>query len=121
MKIFLVKLAAFFSACLSCLWLQKGFGYSPVQASALVGFTGTFYPFSKWVDKKNIHAVIYAGSFAGMCSQEYLVGPAQVFVVSVVGCCLYLCTRTRLDGFGGKLGAIAFISSLLLILSKKLW
>ena len=121
MKLFTLKFIAFFTACILCLYLQKAFGFTPIFSAALIGFTGTFYPFSFVVDKKQIHGVIYSGAFAGMCSLEYLEGPQHVLLLSFIGCCIYLCLRPYLNGFGGKLGTIAFISSALLILSRKLW
>ncbi|MBA2405932.1 MAG: hypothetical protein H0V66_14240, partial [Bdellovibrionales bacterium] len=101
--------------------LQTAFQFSPVLASATVGFVGSFYHFSSWIEKRGIHAVIYAGSFAGMCSQEYLSGHQYIIFISVVGSALYLFTKPHLNGFGGKMGAIAFVSSLILILSRNLW
>ena len=121
LKIFTIKFLAFYLACLTCSTLQTYFGFSPVLSSALVGFVGTFYHFSSWIEKRGIHAVIYAGSFAGMCSQEHLSGHAQIVFISLVGSSLYLTTKTHLQGFGGKLGTIAFVSSVLLILTKDLW
>lgn len=121
MKLFIIKFFAFYLACLTCTTLQSSFGFSPVLASALVGFTGSFYHFSSWVEKRGIHAVIYAGSFAGMCSQENLSGHEHIVFISLVGAGLYLISKPHLNGFGGKLGTIAFVSSILLVLTRSLW
>lgn len=121
LKLFIIKFLAFYLACLTCITLQTAFGLSPVLSSALVGFTGTFYHFSGWIERRGIHSVIYAGSFAGMCSHEHLSSHTQIVFISLVGSALYLTTKTHLQGFGGKLGTIAFVSSLLLILTKDLW
>lgn len=116
MKIFAIKLLAFYLACLSCFLLQTTFGFSPVLSSALIGFVGSFYWFSKKVEKSGIHAIIYAGSFAGMASPHYLNGPGHIFLVSLLGTSIYLWSEPRLNGFGGKLGTISFAATLLIIL-----
>jgi len=121
MKLFIVKFLAFYLACLACTTLQSSFGLSPILSAAFVGFIGTFYHFSSWIEKKGIHAIIYAGSFAGMCSPEYLSGHEQMVFISLVGSSLYLISKPYLNGFGGKLGTIAFVSSLLLVLSRTIW
>jgi hypothetical protein len=116
MKIFTIKLIAFYMACLSCYLLQTMFGFSAVLSSALIGFIGSFYWFSKKVEKSGIHAIIYAGSFAGMASPQYLSGPGHIFLVSLIGTSIYLWSKPRLTGFGGKLGTISFAATLLIIL-----
>jgi hypothetical protein len=121
LKLFTIKFLAFYLACLACTSLQSTFGFSPVLSASLVGFVGSFYHFSGWIEKRGIHAVVYAGSFAGMCSQEHLSGHTQIVFISLVGSSLYLTTKSHLEGFGGKLGTIAFISSALLVLTKDLW
>ncbi len=116
MKIFLIKLAAFYFSCLLCYTLQTSFGFSPILSSALIGFAGSFLWFSNKIEKSGIHAVIYAGSFAGMASPEYLSGTGHIFIISLVGTSLYLWSKPHLSGFGGKLGTVAFISTMLLII-----
>lgn len=116
MKIFVIKLTAFYLACLLCYLLQSSFGFSAVLSSSLIGFIGSFYWFSSRVEKSDIHAVIYAGSFAGMAGPEYLSGIGHIFIISLIGTSLYLWSKPHLSGFGGKLGTIAFISTMLMIL-----
>ncbi len=120
-KIFALKFSAFFIACYCCSLLQTEYAFSSVLAAATVGFIGSFYHFSRWVEKQGIHAVIYAGAFAGMCSQEYLSSAQYVLLVSFIGAALYLITLPHFKGFGGKLGTIAFISTLFLVAIKSIW
>ena len=120
-QIFIIKFSAFFIACYCCSLLQTQFAFSAVLATATVGFVGSFYHFSRWVEKQGIHAVIYSGAFAGMCSPKYLSSPQYVALVSVIGAAIYLFTKPHLRGFGGKLGAIAFVSTLLLVALRSLW
>ncbi len=116
MKIFCIKLLAFYLACLLCYSLQKYLGFSPVLSSALIGFIGSFYWFSHKVEKSGIHAVIYAGSFAGMASPEYLTGFGHIFIISLIGTSLYLWSKPHLSGFGGKLGTVAFVTTIIMII-----
>ncbi len=116
MKIFIIKFIAFYFACLLCFTLQTVFGFSAVLAASLIGFIGSFYWFSNKVEKSGIHAVIYAGSFAGMASAEFLSGPGHILLISLIGTGLYLWSKPHLKGFGGKLGTIAFISTAIMII-----
>jgi hypothetical protein len=119
MKIFAIKLVAFYLACLGCYTLQMSFGFSPVLSSAIIGFIGTFYWFSHDIERSGIHAVIYAGSFAGMASPQYLSGAGHILLISLVGTSLYLWSSKRLTGFGGKLGAIAFVATVIMIILQR--
>lgn len=120
-KIFALKFSAFFIACYSCSLLQTHYGFSAVMAAASVGFIGSFYHFSHWVEKQGIHAVLYAGAVSGMCSPQYLSSPQYVLLVSFIGVGLYLVSKPHLTGFGGKLGTIAFISTVMLVALRGLW
>lgn len=119
-RLFTLKFFAFYVGCFLCVFLQKEFSFSPVLASALVGFGGTFYHFSKLTEKSGIHAVIYSGSFAGMCSFENLPTHLHVFNISIIGTLFYFLLRPHLAGFGGKLGVIALLSSLVMVFSRGL-
>ena len=113
MKTFSLTLLAFYLACLSCWLLQTSIGMSPVLSAALVGFLGSFVSV--------FASVIYAGAFAGMCSHEYLSGHFHIVFISLAGSVIYILSKPYLNGFGGKLGVIAFLSSLLLVLTRGLW
>lgn len=110
---FLKTFSAFYLACFACLTLQSYLGLSPVIASALVGLVGSFIPI--------LSAIIYIGSFAGMCTPNHLIGPIHILAISFFGSGIYLITKRRFEGLGGKMGAIAFASSLCLIWGKNLW
>ena len=113
MKNFIKIFAAFYFACMACLALQIQLGLSAVAASALLGLVGSFIPL--------LSAIIYIGSFAGMCAPVHLDSPYQLLVISLIGSTIYLFTKNRFVGFGGKMGTIAFASSLCLIWGKNLW
>ncbi len=120
MRLYALKLLAFFSGCLMCFSLQKA-GITPALASALTGFSGSFLHFPKMYEKKGLHAAIYSGSFAGMCSAELVQHPLHLFFLSLIGTAVYLFMKTRVLGFGGKLGAVSFVASGFFFLAKSVW
>jgi hypothetical protein len=121
MHLYPLKFVAFFSGCLSCYLLQVKLGFSPVFSSALTGFLGSFLHFPKVVESKGLHSAIYAGTFAGMCSHEVIEHPGHIFLLSIIGTVLYFFSKPHLNGFGGKLGTISFVSSAIFIIAKSAW
>ncbi|MCK5731887.1 MAG: hypothetical protein KAH13_02640, partial [Tenericutes bacterium] len=55
---------------------------------------------------------VYCGSFAGMVSVA-LFGFAEVLVLALICAFIYNLTKPLFKGYGGKLGTIAFMSSLI--------
>ncbi|MFM6927889.1 MAG: hypothetical protein ACKOX6_05455 [Bdellovibrio sp.] len=90
------------------------------MSAALVGLVGTFIPESKRIAQTHIHATIYSGAFVAMGSRGVDAGAWQIVVVSFVGSSLYFFLRPYFNGMGGRLGLIAFISSLLSV-TLKIW
>ncbi|WP_374074579.1 hypothetical protein [Bdellovibrio bacteriovorus] len=119
-RLFILKFFAFFMGCYSCWLLQSLFGWTAVLAAATVGLLGTFIPVPALLDRRGVQAAIYAGTFAGMCSPHILENPWHILIVSFFGTILYFFTKPYLKGFGGKLGTIAFFSSMLLVMVKAL-
>lgn len=76
-----------------------------VLASCVVGLIGHFFI-------KEFETSIYCGSFAGMVSVA-LFNFSEVFVLSLVCAFIYIFTKPIFKGYGGKLGTIAFVSSLI--------
>lgn len=116
-KFFILKYVAFFSGCASCFILHTQFSLPAVIASCLVGLIGTFIPMPK-IYGQHPYAAIYAGSFAGMCSEGLISSYWELAGISVIGAVLYAITTKVFTGFGGKLGSIAFVSVALFILAK---
>ncbi len=81
------------------------FELSIVLASCLIGLFGHFLA-------RKYEAAIYCGSFAGMVS-VILFGFFEVLVLALICAFIYILTKPLLSGYGGKLGAIAFMSSLI--------
>jgi hypothetical protein len=121
MRLFSFKLLAFLAGCMGCYYLQLHLNQSPVMASASVGFLGSHLHFPKLYEKKGLHSAIYAGSFAGMYSTKILQHPFHLILLSVIGTLLYLIMKPHFDGFGGKLGTIAFISSVVFLVMRTAW
>jgi len=98
--------------------LQSVFLIPSFLASAFVGFVGSFLPKSKFYDSKKAVACVYTGSFAGMCSAEFLTSRFDIMVLCVFTGFSFSLVGSRFRGFGGKLGTIAFVSSLFFICTK---
>lgn len=111
-NLFLTKSIAFYLGCLSCYSLQVEGHLSSVAAAALTGFVGSFLHFPKFFEKKNLHAAIYAGAFAGMCSRTILANHNDIMIISLIGAFLFVVSRSLGNGFGGRLGTIAFVASI---------
>ena len=121
MRLYLLKFTAFFLGCYSCFLLQTEAGLSPVLASALTGFAGSFLHFPAFFERKGLHSAIYAGTFAGMCSHSLISSTLHVVILSLIGAATYLLAQPHLNGFGGKLGTISFISSILFLIASYAW
>ncbi len=116
--LYLRKFAAIYLGCFSCCLLRLHAHVPAVAASAAVGLAGTFLPFPERFDRKSIQAAIYAGSFVGMSAPELLSAHAYILLASAVGAIVYVLARPHFNGFGGRLGAIALVSSLALLLIR---
>lgn len=115
---YVVIVTVFGAGCLVCHLLRNRAGWGAVPASALTGFGGTFVPVPSFVDKPAFQAAIYSGSFAGMCSSEIVDRPEQILWVALLGGVVWLVLTPMFPGIGGKLGAIAFATTALILLAK---
>lgn len=82
------------------------FDLNIVIASSLVGVVGHFL-------LRKYETPIYCGSFAGMASVA-LFDYMEVAILALICALIYLLTKPLFSGYGGKLGTIAFMSSLIL-------
>lgn len=78
-----------------------------IAASALTGVIG--YVFLRDYEKE-----VYCGSFAGMISLA-IVSPIFIILMVVLLPMIYLMARSIFNGLGGKLGTIAFVSSIIAV------
>jgi len=105
LELFLIALAHIAGAWLT-FELSHTFGLGAVLASALIGLIGgIFFP--------EYGAPIFCGSFVGMCSAEVYIHGYDVLLAGAFACLVYILGREVLNGFGGKLGTIAFGGTLL--------
>ncbi len=119
MLLFLIKFAAFALGCVGCFALRS-YGLSSISASAGLGLFATVLPSIQGVDRRRIHATVYAGTFAGMGSLELYQEPTLLAALVMLGALVYWFARPSFIGIGGKLGTIAFAASLLLFLGRSL-
>jgi len=85
--------------------LNHFLGVSVVLASSFTGLMGYFFI-------RNHETAIYCGSFAGMVSVS-LFGFLEVSVLAIICAFIFILTKPLFKGYGGKLGTIAFMSSLI--------
>lgn len=81
-------------------------GLGAVAASGLIGLIGALILPEQAV-------AIYCGSFVGMVSPALLNNHHEVLVAGLVGGVVYILAEGTLQGFGGKLGTIAFTGTVL--------
>ena len=81
----------------------SSFGVSIVVSSALIGLIGHFI-FNKY------SIAIYTGSFAGM-SSHLLFNRLEIFLIAIITALVYQIVKTAFNGYGGRLGTIAFIAT----------
>jgi len=86
--------------------LQK-MGLSPVVASCGVGLLGALIGYL--MKNEDLAMVIFAGSFVGMTTVS--IASLPIMLIAGLACgTLYVLTEPVFVGYGGKLGAIAFVS-----------
>jgi len=91
-----------------------GAGVHPVLASAFIGLIGSCLPAIGAMNRTTLHANIYIGSFAGMCSGSMVAGLHDTVNIGLATGVMALIFRNVFTGFGGKMGSIAFAGNALL-------
>ena len=106
----MILLLLSFLSYLLCFLIREYFDISAVLSSAVVGIVGSFIARNKFMEYKDARMIIYSGCFAALVGNEriwsiglYLIIPLGVFSV-------FKLLQTRFNGYGGKLGTIAFLS-----------
>lgn len=85
-------------------------GMPPVLSSALAGLIGSLFFYKKSNSFREVGYAIYCGSFIGMGS---VLSSLELLVASGIAMCILLLLSNVFKGYGGKLGFIAYISSVL--------
>ncbi|MDE3272838.1 hypothetical protein [Pseudoalteromonas sp. G4] len=111
----------FLFGSLSCYSLHAFFNIPIVLAATMPALIGSFIPFNKQ-HKHHPYAAIYTGCFAGMCSVATVSALWEFIFIAAIGTLLYIKSINLFEGFGGRLGGIAFTCSALFVLLKgMLW
>lgn len=82
-------------------FLSHRAGLGPVLASCMIGITA-----SLWL--KPMESALFCGSFVGMVCAKLFPSYLHLFLAAMVAGLLYLFSQGLFEGYGGKLGAIAF-------------
>ncbi|UOF01537.1 hypothetical protein [Bdellovibrio reynosensis] len=112
-ELWVLKFISLLGGCLTCFYFQSQWGFNPVTAAALTGLIGSFIPDTKKIESAHIHATVYIGAFIAMGSKVVMAGFPQILFVSILGTTIYFFISPYIKGFGGRMGFVAFISSIL--------
>ena len=92
--------------------LSVRFEYGPVAASAGVGLVAGGLAPVVFAEGTPVAAVAFCASFTGMVAESRLPGEPLVGVAGLATGAFFVATTPHFGGFGGKLGAIAFVGCL---------
>lgn len=97
--------AAVFLGAVITFWMSVDLGLGAVIASSLVGIVVA-------LGRKELGAPAFCGSFAGMASAEVF-GHPQMLLAGAISGALFVASKHVFNGFGGKLGTIAWAGTVL--------
>ena len=110
MKVFLL----FLTSSLLCFLLHQQTFMNAVMASSVVGLLGV--ALTRYFSSKEFELIVYCGSFAGMSSGVYFSAWWMFPLSAAIGSILYILLENYFNGWGGKLGAMAFLSLVIFLL-----
>lgn len=88
-------------------------GKSTVLTSGISGvLAGILLPIIFKANGLTLAAALFSGAFLGMTGEERFKKTSYFLVASIIGGIIFIYSQPYFNGLGGKLGAIAFISSL---------
>lgn len=90
------------------------FGLSSVVASCVVGLIGALV--GSQLDIPHISAVIFTGTFVGMTDLDLSTVP-KISIAGVISGLIFGISTNVFAGYGGRLGSIAFISLLFVVVA----
>lgn len=103
-------------ASFSCYLLQAKWHLNSVLSAAIVGTCGTFITPPKRYPKILFESLILSGAFIAMGTFFITHSILFLFFASITSATLFILLESYFHGLGGRLGFIAFISSLLSLL-----
>jgi len=91
-------------------YLNNNLEWGAVIASAVVGTGGGLLPYlnKKSTVLKTASPAIYCGTFVGMASTTLFDQVHYIYIASCIAALFFVFTKGLLNGYGGKLGTIAF-------------
>lgn len=111
-SIFLVNLKLFcsiFCGSLATFYLHQSLQINVVMSSSIIGIIAfLFFP--------QHGLALYCGSFLGMSTAQLFANPFDFFIAVLLLSLIFYYNQKYLVGFGGKLGAMAFLSALIIAL-----
>ena len=93
-------------------------GFSAVTSSALVGLVATFVPMPARLNEKAFKPRCTRALLRECARTEILSGHPHIFIISLIGGMVFVAAKPHFNGIGGKMGAMAFVSSLLFMLVR---
>lgn len=103
------ELAAVLGGAVGAFFISIELAHGGVIASAIVGLTAA-------VVFPSYGAAIYCGSFVGMASTSVFNSYPNLLLAAAIAAVIYVAARPACQGFGGKLGTIAFAGTLISLL-----
>lgn len=91
--------------------INKYLDTGAVLASALIGISGGLIQPNLMQSGSALAVALFCGTFIGMSKPAKLSSRLSVIIASLIGSTIYLYTASYFAGLGGKLGLIAFGSS----------
>ncbi|MFN2261457.1 MAG: hypothetical protein ABR595_05285, partial [Psychroflexus sp.] len=91
-------------------FINTSFDLSAVIAAGSVGTIAAFLPdiFPKSKIAKRVPTPVYCGAFVGMTAPEVASGYSFIIFASLLTGILFIASKNILQGYGGKLGTLAF-------------
>lgn len=91
-------------------WLKLEFDFGAVLAAGLVGLVAGILPrfFRPSPILGNLPLAIYCGAFVGMTAENVAGGYSFIFSAGLLTGIIMMLAKNSLNGYGGKLGTIAF-------------
>lgn len=117
-NVYFAKFSAFYFGCLICFFLQSELKWSAITSSSVLGFLITLIPFPPRFDRKGIQVAFFTGTFAGMSSPEILSNYQHVLMISILTFIVFAVAKPFFVGLGGKMGAVAFLSTCFWLIIK---
>lgn len=93
-------------------FINEKYKIGVVVASSLLGLTSGLILPNVFLNGSSLSVALFCGTFIGMSTTSKLSTRVSVIIASIIGTIIYLYTAPYFAGLGGKLGLIAFGSSI---------